>query len=272
MNCNGMKTSALIAAAVACTPLASADTLWSTGVSREQGWYDFNKTRDGSQSEMCWAICAANLVAWWQNAQPEGSLPAQVPMGDAVWSTFRESFTNNGSDPDEGMRWWFSGKYEPQTPASGDPCASITQEATGHYYTEVCEAADEFLWNLLRRGRGAEVNAESLNRAFYEGFNHGDAFWIGVAYYRPNGSRYTHSLTVWGADYDYNAAGEPRIVAIYMTDSDDGCRYLHRIPVKVVNNAMLFDCPEHPLYAAIGHIEITTITRLMVGNSGKQGN
>ena len=264
MNCNGMKISALIAAAsMVCAPLAMADTLWSTGVSREQGWYDFNKARDGAQSEMCWAICAANLIAWWQNAQPEQSLPSGVPMGDEVWDIYKQTFTNVGSDPDQGIRWWYSGKYDPMF-ADEVPSAAITTDATGSYYADREGQGDEFFHKLIYRGRGNQVNAETVTRALYEGFSRGDAFWIGVSFYRRNGELHTHSLSVWGVDVEPTADATPKVVALYMTDSDDGNRCLHRIPLKVEDGMLKFDCPQHPLYGRIGDITITNYTGLYV--------
>lgn len=250
-------------AALLAAPLfAKTETLWASGVNAQEGWYDFNKSRNRQDSELCWAITAANLIAWWQDTCPAEDLPAGVPVGEAVWSTYRASFANCGSDPDEGMRWWFSGQYAPLMSEDGAPYAEITNSANGHYYTAMYPQADAFVWGLLSRARGVQVNAQSLTQMLYQGFSKGSAFWIGVDYFRPDGLRYTHSLTVWGVDYECDANKQPRIVAIYMTDSDDGQRYLHRIPVKVVDNKLLFDCPQHPIYAAIGYIEITAITQL----------
>lgn len=255
-----MKILSLLLAAATFATGAEVKTLWADGVSPQQGWYDFDKARDGSQSGLCWAICASNLIAWWQNTQAPETLPAQVPMGEAVWHTFRDSFSNDGSDPDQGLRWWFSGKYRPSQPATGEACATVTNTATGSYYKHCEGEGDGYLWALLYRGRGSQVTAQTMSSAFYEGFKRGHAFWVGVAYYRRNGRRYTHSLTVWGIDTEPQADGTPRIVAIYMTDSDDGTHCLHRIPLKEEAGMLKFDCPQHPLYGQIGDITITNYT------------
>ncbi len=256
-----MKTFAILTAALSiCSTVATAETHWAAGVSKEQGWYDFNKALNGSENGLCWAICASNLIAWWQNAQPQQSLPANVPMGKEVWQTYKTSFTNNGSDPDQGLRWWFSGKYEPTTPATGEQCAAITTDKTGSYYQDREGAGDAFLWDLLYRGRGSQVTAATVSSAFYEGFKQGDAFWAGVAYYNRKGCRYTHSISIWGIDAELQADGSPRILAIYMTDSDDKCHYLHRIPLKEEDGMLKFNCPQHPFYGQIGDITITNYT------------
>lgn len=239
--------------------VAAVQTLWAAGVNSETGWYDFNKNHGGEESRLCWAITASNLIAWWQDNQETAELPPGVPMGEAVWHTYRASFNNDGSDPDQGVRWWFTGGYEPTRPATGESCAVITNSAAGAYYKHSAEDAS-LLRKLFYRGRGADVTARTFSQAVYAGLLAGDAFWIGVAYNRPDGSRATHSLTMWGADVELGADGSPAVVAIYMTDSDDGARVLHRIPLQTVDGMPDFVCPEHPLYGKIGKITITTYT------------
>ena len=46
--------------------LTRTGVVWATGVSKEEGWYDANKNDpwDGDADDlMCYAACAANLVA-----------------------------------------------------------------------------------------------------------------------------------------------------------------------------------------------------------------
>lgn len=184
-------------------------------------------------------------------------------MGDEVWDIYKQTFTNVGSDPDQGIRWWYSGKYDPMF-ADEVPSAAITTDATGSYYADREGQGDEFFHKLIYRGRGNQVNAETVTRALYEGFSRGDAFWIGVSFYRRNGELHTHSLSVWGVDVEPTADATPKVVALYMTDSDDGNRCLHRIPLKVEDGMLKFDCPQHPLYGRIGDITITNYTGLYV--------
>lgn len=255
-----MKRTALILLAACCNFISTAfaDTLWASGVTEQAGWYDFNKERDDSDSLMCWAICSANLIAWYQNTCVPAQLQQHEPRGEAVWSTYCHSFTNEGSDPDQGLRWWFSGKYEPSTPSTGEECAVIKKDSTGGYYAS---AGGEDLFRQLVSGlRGEQVNAQTVSQSFYNGLKRGAAFWIGVSFYRRDGQCYTHSLNVWGVDYEMTADHQPRILAIYMTDSDDTVNRLHRIPVKEDAGQLVFDCSEHPLYGRIGHITISTIS------------
>lgn len=252
--------------ALAMSMISSAvggEALWSAGVNAEKGWYDFNKNRTGEESELCWAITAANLIAWWQDTLPMDQLPAGIPTGEGVWDVYRSSFSNDGSDPDQGMRWWLNGKYEPSEEGCDAKFATIIREEVGAYYTKQDGGNDTLLWKILYRGRGGEVTARTMTDAFYNGFKRGDAFWIGVNYYKPNGELFMHALTVWGVEYELNADGTPRITAIQMADSDDGAHCLHRIRIKEEAGMLKFDCPEHPLYGRIGDITITTYAALI---------
>lgn len=236
---------------------ACGETLWAAGVSRQGGWYDFNKSRDGSDSELCWAITAANLIAWWQTRRAD-ALREGIPVGDAVWQVFRGAFNNEGSDPDEAMNWWFSGNYEPQQSPDGSPSAVLMRRDAGAYYPGMD-------WKkLLYRDRSPRVSAETFTRAFVEGFSRGDAFWVGVSFLKPNGRRYTHAVTVWGVDCERDAAGNARLTALYMADSDDREHELHRIPLRVVEGELRFDCAQHPLYGKIGDIAVENYTGLRV--------
>ncbi len=250
---------ALAAATVGSAAEAQPGTLWAAGVTADAGWYDFNKVRTGEESELCWAITAANLIAWWQQQRTAEELPQGVPTQQAVWEVFRASFSNSGSDPDQGVRWWFTGGYEPCSPDAALQFAAVTNTATGSYYKQKYEDKT-LVETLFYRGRGGAVTAQSVTKAFYEGFRAGDAFWIGVSYNRPDGTPATHSLTVWGVEAELQADGTPCIKALYMTDSDDRSTKLHRVRLKEVDGMIDFDCPEHPLYGRIGKITITTYT------------
>lgn len=232
------------------------ETLWAAGVTQESGWNDTNKA-SVADSEFCWGIAAANLLAWWQE-QHRAEVPPGTPTGKEVWQVIRQSFSNVGSDPDQAIRWWFSGQYEPAQPES---CARITDPQTGAYYKEYeIVRGGEVASRLLYYGRRDTVNAHNLTQALHSGFRRGDAFWIGVCYLRANGQYYYHSLNLWGIDCRTQADGTPSITAIYMTDSDDRQQLLHRIPVREDGGMLIFDCADHPLYGRIGRIAIDTFT------------
>ena len=165
------------ACAVFFLPL-SAETLWSQGVTAENGWHDYNKswTRGKAGDDLlCWAAVCSNLLAWWQQ-QNAALVPQGTPTGKAVWTTYQSAFENEGGDPDQGLRWWFSGVYDRQNPGGGMSCAMLQDSAAGGYYREKGPAPEKLLYN----GRWAEVTAEKLTEVFLRGFHRGDAFGVGV--------------------------------------------------------------------------------------------
>jgi len=113
---------------------------------------------------------------------------------------------------------------------------------------------------LLYRDRSPQVPAAAFTRAFTEGFGRGDAFWVGVSFLKPDGQRYTHAITVWGVDCERDETGAFRLTALYMADSDDGRRALHRIPLREQDGSLMFDCAAHPLYGRIGDITVNNYT------------
>lgn len=227
------------------------DTLWAAGVTRESGWQDIDKTGK-ADSGFCWAIAATNLIVWWQE-QHLTDIPQHAPRGKAVWEVFRQSFSNEGSDPDQAIRWWFSGDYAPMQP---EQSARVLEAANGGYYKQHPLGSARLLYSK----RSDTVTARNLSQALLHGFRNGDAFWIGVYYYRADGQRYTHSLNVWGIDCRTQPDGSTAVSALYMTDSDDRRHHLHRIPLREENGMLHFDCAQHPLYGPIGRITINTYT------------
>ena len=237
--------------------LAPAETLthWSAGVSMDSGWYDFNKSfKRGEQGDslLCWAAVAANLLAWWQQ-QNATLVQQQAPQGEQIWQRIRESFENEGGDPDQGIRWWLYGTYSAENSGGEMRVAAIRPSAHGGYLGESGPAAE----HLLYSGRGADVTADSLTEALLNGFRRGDAFWIGVSLIKPDGHRFKHSLNVWGID-----AVDNRVKAVYMCDSDDARRELHHLPVVEAEGMLWLDCSGHPLYGKIGRVLIDTYTGL----------
>ena len=233
----------------------NAATLWARGVTAESGWQDYNKSwirgKDGDDL-LCWAAVCSNLLTWWQQ-QNAALVPQGTPTGEAVWATYKSSFENEGGDPDQGLRWWFSGVYDRQNPGGGMSCATLQDSAMGGYYREQGPAPEQLLYN----GRWAEVTAEKLTEVLLRGFRRGDAFWVGVSLRKPDGSHFMHSINVWGIDEE-----DGRVLAVYMCDSDDRQTMLHRIPVVELDGRLYLDCTGHPLYGRIGRVVIDTYTGL----------
>ena len=117
--------------------------IWAEGVSTAGGWYDVDKSWDGTDSMLCYAASAANLIAWWQQrSHLVSSAPDNI---EGIWNTYRAACQNpnTGGDPLAAMNWWVSGIYAPTNAAEAErslfnvmaPGAeSITLSPFGGYY------------------------------------------------------------------------------------------------------------------------------------------
>ena len=124
-------------------------TVWTEGVSPEGDWYDANKndSYNGDADDlMCYAACASNLIAWWQNSNHGNNLTSAGAPGDidSIWQKYISSnqLWNMGGDPVAAMNWWIAGVYAPGTPEdSAHPVipahpADLSNPDWARYYAE----------------------------------------------------------------------------------------------------------------------------------------
>ena len=250
----------LIAPGIICLlsmTCAEPVTAWAAGVTQENGWRDFDKKFDSSDSEQCWAITAGNLIDWWQAQNPD-RVPEGTPQGAEVVRTFMQSFSNAGSDPDQGLNWWFTGQYEPGYPG----CATRKEGANGAYLKSVLPEGQALKGSLLTALRGSQVTAASATAALIDGAQAGAAFWIGVSYVSPKGRPAMHSLNIWGVRYDMAADGTRSVCGIWIADSDDHRHAITYVPLKEDGGMLIFHSPDHPIYGRIPRITLDTISVL----------
>ena len=70
---------------------AQAETIFLPGVSQESGWTDYNKVNpdvEDGDNNLCWAASASNMINYWQSRYV---IPAGVPTGEEIWTTFKNS-------------------------------------------------------------------------------------------------------------------------------------------------------------------------------------
>ena len=237
------------------TAIGEPVTTWTQGVTQESGWRDFDKKFDGNDNDQCWAITAGNLIDWWQE-QNADKLPPATPRGKEVVHSFMQSFTNAGSDPDEGINWWFTGEYNP----GRKDCAKQKENAPGAFLKSLLPEQTGIKGNLLTAMRGAQVTAATATTAFIEGAKAGAAFWIGVSYVSPKGRPAMHSLNVWGVAHSTTESGIPYVCGIWIADSDDLKYGLTFVPIKENDGMLVFNFPNHPIYGRIPRIVIDTLT------------
>lgn len=253
-----MKLRAILTlAAVAATTTAEPVDAWASGVCEQSGWRDYNKSFNGKDDQQCWAITAANLIDWWQELHAD-TLPAGTPRGEEILHTFTQSFANDGSDPDEGISWWFTGEYKP----GRDDCAALLPDCPGGYLKSLLLPGQKLQGTLLTAMREEQVTAESAAKALIDGALKGAAFWIGVSYTSPKGRSAMHSLNVWGIQYDTLPDGTHQLCGIWIADSDDRMTGLCYVPLKSEGGLLVFNFQQHPIYSRIRDIRIDTITIL----------
>lgn len=209
-----------------------AGTYFAPGVTKDSGWYDVNKKRDGMSDGdflLCWAATAANLAQWWQDQYKAAgyTLPAGTPDGEGSYyelAVFEEAFKtgwpNQGCDINIGVHWYFTGEDRGVNmsgfphPAQGsggyfkDSFASIKAELGGDSYCE--EILGYYKWGGGKSdSRSAiEIWSEYVKEHLKKGA-------MGMTI-KPGFSS-LHAVTLWGCDLDENG----NVTAIYMTDSDD---------------------------------------------------
>lgn len=192
---------------------------WTVGVSESGGWYDFNKTFQNDK-DFCWGAAACNVMAWWQDRNPELAKAAEAPVNAALWDTFRQSFNNCSGEPIYAMQWYFSGTIDDALVLASQTDYGKTH---GGYYTELLTGEPVYQYSYLMGlfqydFTDAKVYSSVLCRLLDEGY--GIAMSISGTVKGAGGSviTYGHAITLWGAEVDPDTG---ILSKIWITDSDD---------------------------------------------------
>ena len=232
--------------------LSHAAEVWAPGVSWEGGWYDFNKYAKGGESNgtsvyfkddslMCWAVSAANVIAWWQeqnNIQSENWY-STIPQGKDVHQTFVAVFANDGANPASAFQWWINGStlnLPPRTTFPDNVKSSWTSIDGNTYYpsyfydggflTSTQYTSTPF-YNIAAdpvtiADTKLATNGESItlqHRAIVEALKSGYALSLEVN--TNDGTVGQHAITLWGVEYTEADNGDIKLTKAYITDSDD---------------------------------------------------
>lgn len=194
-----------------CALLASAEgaTYWVKGVSPTAGWQDANKTLENDRS-LCWAATAANMLAWWQERNPNAAVETEPRGIGALWQSLRRGFEDGGGETYHTLVWWFKG---------GDLPAAMHRTPAGlqlgGYRAAALEGTDFPAQAILQEEPKSGMSAR-LKELITQGYA------VGIGIRRIDKERhllpYWHMLSLWGIEYD-----EERqcITRVYLTDSDD---------------------------------------------------
>lgn len=210
--------------------LAQATVYWVEGVNKNSGWFDVNKTfiSEDEDSSLCWAASSSNMIAWWQEQNPQIKQYAEsqgVPTGaDAIWARFKECFYDFGFDPYWGNRWFFDGA--PEIDWTDEtlflPLKLDSPYAGGSFYKDiVSNSSDTSVMNWGDTRILDETGWVVLGKREITDFSRDikDAILAGNVVSLALSAWYgDHAVTLWGIDYD----DEKDIInSLYITDSDD---------------------------------------------------
>ena len=228
--------------------LSHAAEVWAPGVSMEGGWYDFNKYAKGGESNgtadymkddslMCWAVSAANVIAWWQeqNSIKSENWYNTIPQGKDIHQTFVVHFANDGANPASAFQWWINGSTENlNRRADFDDKSSWTSIDGNTYYPSYfynggfltsTEYTSTPFYNIaadpvtIANTKLATNSTASQNRAIVEALESGYALSLEVN--TNDGTVGEHAITLWGVEYTEAANGDITLTKAYITDSDD---------------------------------------------------
>lgn len=204
-------------------------TLFVRGVSKEYGWYDVNKKKDGRGIDglRCWAASCANALQWWQDTYRRAgySLPAGVPDGAGtrwelkIFEEFVDNWSHLGASSYIGFRWYFTGQNDAAhysgfaQPKLGSGAYLRTvydqiREQWGDDYAITIGGYSTWDTGSGRTEDALKIFSDLIIPALREG--------IVILDINPGFSS-SHAVTLWGCEYD--AEGIVRYV--YITDSDD---------------------------------------------------
>lgn len=195
-----------------CALLGSAEgtTYWVKGVSPTAGWQDANKTLENDRS-LCWAATSANMLAWWQERNPDAAAASAAPRGiGAIWEALRNGFEDGGGETYNTLVWWFRGG---ELPSAMRRTPSGMQ--LGGYYAAALEGKDFPARAILQEEPKSGMSAR-LKELLVNGY----AVGIGIRridrelHLQP----YWHMLSLWGIEYDEE---QQCVTRVYLTDSDD---------------------------------------------------
>ena len=212
----GSVPAAALFAAASAVPSFGAQ-VWVSGVSKESGWVDVNKT--GNDGMLCWAAATSNVAGWWQS---QSSVPAGIPQtGAEIYQTMKDAFEDAGNYADVGMKWYFGGTdamgnaYKTEAFRVDDPTA------TGGYWKDYLNenggASAITTGKAYRRTYEDEDLGNGLAETFIDLMTSGCGITLSLV--NNTGGRNSHAVTLWGMTYD---EGTGKIYSLYVTDSDDG--------------------------------------------------
>ncbi len=203
----GVVAAVVFSLALAGTARAAPVYLWGTDINTGASWVDANKTGVGDNL-LCWAASTSNMLAWAGWGGGTGLTETQQ-----IFNYFNLYWPDSTGSPMYGTEWWFHGVNASTYDGTVFPTDG------GGFYPGV-------QWR-----QNAATDPPGVYGFVPESYpGHPDNYTediSSVSYYVTNGianaitinGAYSHSLTVWGIDWD----GETDTTGtLWVTDSDTG--------------------------------------------------
>jgi hypothetical protein len=204
-------------------------TVWADGVGESGGWYDVNKIDpyDNDVDDlMCYAACAANLIAWWQNSEQGKHLTSSAPKDiNTIWETYKSSnrVPDIGGDTPSAINWWMSGVYSPTNDAEWSRYYTKQLKEglpltfapfSGYYYNQyglTNNDLSDLIFDAWLYGEGSKDGAAEIN--FKSMFDSGACISLAIM---AESTELAHAITLWGVEYEDGV-----LTKLWLTDSDD---------------------------------------------------
>ena len=190
--------------------------VWKSG----DNWYDCDKldpsTPSRNDHRLCWAATSSNLIHWWLdrnhdilgNYCSEKGIPYKYNddhLNSDVFNEFKKSFTNEGGFINQGLNWFFLGKYKRES----DSATNLSGKPGGYFkdvlsdVSTMCDVHgivninqfDEVLKDAFKKKQGIGFTIQ------LSGFDYG-----------------RHAMTIWGAKFDNRGL----VSHIFYCDNNDG--------------------------------------------------
>lgn len=184
-------------------------------------WTDINKAADGSDSRLCWAISAANMLAWWQReyADALALTTTTAPMAaEDIYATFRTNWTNVSGQESYGLSWWIAGSSTDSAYTDFYTHNHIAEAAGGAYYSTYYGA--DTISSLVSSVSMTGMETAAIAGAWQSLYEDGGILSLGIYRNASVSGKLSggHAVTLWGFALN---ADDSCLQSITISDSDD---------------------------------------------------
>ncbi len=254
------------------TGVAATDTVhWAAGMLFDAtgqvvgGYQDVNKVC-AEDNNLCWAAAASNVLGWWQQQYPTGSVLNGVPQdAAAIYACFCENWENKSGAETYAYTWWLADASDSSSYNNYRNANYLGKDDTGGWYSAYY--GRENISNHTAQVQLSTLNAADVSSAWEGVYRGGGMLALGVFNGYAGGLLSGgHSLTLWGFKED--AAGY--VCEIYVTDSDDDKVQLLTLNVAVDEYSGLYRVAEGQ--GSLSGYYLGTYTYLKAGGMSTDGS